>query len=181
MGSMNLCYRTCIRSPLIFSIILIASFYLEYHFIRSNFENTSQELIKRLEKLSHEKQQVRDVLNKVVSEEIADEALKGNIQLGGEERKVTVFFSDIRGFTRMTEKMSPKEVIQFVNGCMAKVSEKIDKFGGVIDKYVGDEVMALFGAPLEKKESALNAIKSAVDTIEDLKAWNSERKKRRVT
>jgi len=124
-----------------------------------------------------EKERVRGVLNKVVSEEIAEEALKGNIQLGGEEKRVTVFFADIRGFTMMTEKMNPKEVIQFVNGCMTKVSDKIDKFGGVIDKYVGDEVMALFGAPIEKKESALNAIKSAIETIESLKAWNNERKK----
>lgn len=124
-----------------------------------------------------EKERVRGVLNKVVSEEIAEEALKGNIQLGGEEKKVTVFFADIRGFTNMTEKMNPKEVIQLVNGCMTKVSEKIDTFGGVIDKYVGDEVMALFGAPIEKKESALNAIKSAVETIKDLRAWNNERKK----
>ncbi|QVL57672.1 MAG: hypothetical protein KFB93_00940 [Simkaniaceae bacterium] len=123
-----------------------------------------------------EKERVRGVLNKVVSEEIAEEALKGNIQLGGEEKKVTVFFADIRGFTNMTEKMNPKEVIQLVNGCMTKVSDKIDTFGGVIDKYVGDEVMALFGAPIEKKESALNAIKSAIETIEDLKAWNIERK-----
>ncbi|MCB1071498.1 MAG: adenylate/guanylate cyclase domain-containing protein [Chlamydiia bacterium] len=124
-----------------------------------------------------EKERVRSVLNKVVSKEIAEEALKGNIQLGGEEKRVTVFFGDIRNFTKMTEKMNPKEVIQFVNGCMTKVSKKIDKFGGVIDKYVGDEVMALFGAPIEKKENALNAIKSALEAIEDLQAWNVERKK----
>lgn len=123
-----------------------------------------------------EKEKVKGVLNKVVSEEIAQEALKGNIQLGGEEKNVTVFFADIRGFTEMTEKMSPKEVIQFINQCMTKVSEKIDKHEGVIDKYVGDEVMALFGAPIEKKESAIHAIQSALEAIEELKRWNEERK-----
>lgn len=123
-----------------------------------------------------EKEKVKGVLNKVVSQEIAEEALKGNIQLGGEEKNVTVFFADIRGFTQMTEKMNPKEVIQFVNGCMTKVSEKIDKYEGVIDKYVGDEVMALFGAPIEKPESAIHAIESGLETIEELKKWNEERK-----
>lgn len=124
-----------------------------------------------------EKEKVKGVLNKVVSQEIAEEALKGNIQLGGEEKNVTVMFADIRGFTKMTEKMNPKEVIQFVNKCMTKVSEKIDKYEGVIDKYVGDEVMALFGAPIEKKESAIHAIESGLETIEVLKQWNEERKK----
>ncbi len=124
-----------------------------------------------------EKERMRGVLNKVVSEEIAEEALKGNIQLGGEETKVTVLFADIRDFSNITEKMDPKEVIQLVNGCMTKVSEKIDKYEGVIDKYVGDEVMALFGAPIKKEDSPLSAIKSALETVEELKAWNVERKK----
>lgn len=125
-----------------------------------------------------EKEKVKGILNKVVSKEIAEEALKGNIQLGGEEKNVTVFFADIRGFTQITEKMNPKEVIQFVNGCMTKVSEKIDKNQGIIDKYVGDEVMALFGAPIEKKESAIHAIQSGLETVEELKEWNKERKEK---
>ncbi|NGX51377.1 MAG: Adenylate cyclase 2 [Chlamydiae bacterium] len=123
-----------------------------------------------------EKERVRGVLNKVVSKEIAEEALKGNIQLGGEEKRVTVFFADIRHFTEMTEKMAPKEVIQLVNGCMTKVSDIIDKHGGVIDKYVGDEVMALFGAPIDLEEGALRAIKCGIDIREALKEWNRERK-----
>ena len=123
-----------------------------------------------------EKERVRGILNKVVSEEIAEEALKGNIQLGGEEKRVTVLFADIRGFSNMTETMDPKEVIQLINTCMTKVSERIDAYEGVIDKYLGDEVMALFGAPIEKPGSALSAIKSAVDMIAEIKTWNQERK-----
>ncbi|MCB1106540.1 MAG: hypothetical protein KDK76_00415 [Chlamydiia bacterium] len=122
-----------------------------------------------------EKERVRGILNKVVSEEIAEEALKGNIQLGGEEKKVTVLFADIRGFSKMTENMAPKEVIQLINTCMTKVSQKIDAHGGVIDKYVGDEVMALFGAPIESAKSALQAIRSAIDMLDEIKKWNTER------
>ncbi len=127
-----------------------------------------------------EKEQVRGILNKVVSEEIAEEALKGNIQLGGEEKYVTVFFADIRDFTRLTENMNPKEVIKVVNCCMTKVSNNIDKYNGVLDKYVGDEVMALFGAPIEKKESAIHAIESAIGTVRELRKWNIKRAKEGV-
>jgi len=122
-----------------------------------------------------EKEKVRGVLNKVVSKEIAEETLKGNVQLGGEEKRATVFFADIRDFTSMTEHMDPKDVIQLINSCMTKISKKIDEYGGVIDKYVGDEVMALFGAPIEKEDSALNAIKCAVDILETFETWNRER------
>ncbi len=122
-----------------------------------------------------EKERVRGVLNKVVSQEIADAILKGDTHLGGEERDVTVFFADIRGFTSLTEKMSPQEVITLLNECMTKVSTVVDKYGGVIDKYVGDEVMALFGAPISKPESCLHAIKCAVEVQAVLKQWNNER------
>ena len=76
----------------------------------------------------------------------------------------------------MTEKMDPKEVIHLINTCMTKVSEKIDAHDGVIDKYVGDEVMALFGAPIEKPKSALQAIQSALDMVDEINKWNLERK-----
>ena len=104
-----------------------------------------------------EKEKVRGVLNKLVSKEIAEETLKGHVQLGGEEKHVTVFFADIRHFTAMTEKMDPKQVIKIVNKCMTKVSNLIDQRGGVIDKYVGDEVMALFGAPIQKENSVMGS------------------------
>lgn len=122
-----------------------------------------------------EKEKVRGVLNKVVSKEIAEQTLRGNIQLGGEERRVTMFFADIRNFTSITEKMDPKDVIQLINNCMTRVSQKIDKYGGVIDKYVGDEIMALFGAPIEKEDGALCAIQCAVDILEDFNIWNATR------
>ncbi len=122
-----------------------------------------------------DKEKVRGVLNKVVSREIAEEILKGSIHLGGEEREVTVLFADIRQFTRLTEKMPPGEVIELLNTCMTKISHAIDEFGGVIDKYVGDEVMALFGAPVAKEDSALKAVQSALTMVQTLSDWNKER------
>jgi len=122
-----------------------------------------------------DKEKVRGVLNKVVSREIAEEILKGNVHLGGEEREVTVLFADIRQFTHLTEKMSPNQVIELLNTCMTKVSHCLDEFGGVIDKYVGDEVMALFGAPVAKEDSAKRAVQSALAVVEILNEWNKER------
>ncbi len=124
-----------------------------------------------------EKEKVKAVLNKVVSQEIAQEILKGNIHLGGEEKKVTILFADIRSFTKMTQNMSPMEVIDLLNGCMTKISYFVDQHGGVIDKYVGDEAMALFGAPVESADSAYKAVISAIGMVEALRKWNEQRTK----
>lgn len=122
-----------------------------------------------------QKEKVESVLNKVVSQEIAEEILKGNVHLGGEEHVVTVLFADIRRFTEMTQKMLPQDVIEMLNTCMTKISNVVDQYGGVIDKYVGDEVMALFGAPIYHEDSALQAVKSAIAMVDVLKIWNEER------
>jgi class 3 adenylate cyclase len=122
-----------------------------------------------------EREKMRSVLNKVVSKEIADEILKGHVQLGGEVREVAVLFADIRNFTRITELLPPQEVITFVNSYMTLMTEIIEEYHGVIDKYVGDEIMALYGAPLPSKCSTLQAILSAMQIVERLKAWNEER------
>ncbi len=122
-----------------------------------------------------EKEKVKAILNKVVSQEIAQEILKGTIHLGGEEKVVTVLFADIRKFTKLTSTMAPHEVIALLNTCMTKISRIIDEHQGVIDKYVGDEVMALFGAPLSHPESALHAVLCALEIKSSLEAWNQER------
>lgn len=122
-----------------------------------------------------EKEKVKGVLNKVVSPEIAQEILKGSIHLGGEEKVVTVLFADIRNFTHMTQHLTPHAVIELLNTCMTRLSFVVDKYHGVIDKYVGDEVMALFGAPLATEQDPLNAILAALDMHLAIAAWNQER------
>ena len=122
-----------------------------------------------------EKEKVRSILNKVVSKEIASEILKKDLNLGGEEKVVTVLFADIRHFTKMTEQMTPTQVVSLVNGCMTLVTEIVEKYQGVIDKYVGDEVMALFGAPLDLDQNAFCAVSSAFDVIKSLDQWNKKR------
>lgn len=122
-----------------------------------------------------DQEKVRAALNKVVSPTIATEILKSGMKLGGEKKRVCIMFADIRGFTRMTENMEPENVIVMLNHCMTKVSHVIDEKGGLIDKYVGDAIMALFGIPQSKSEDPLQAIEAAFEIQNSLSIWNKER------
>ncbi|MBS0626757.1 MAG: adenylate/guanylate cyclase domain-containing protein, partial [Verrucomicrobia bacterium] len=122
-----------------------------------------------------EKEKIKGILNKVVSEEIAKEILQGDVKLGGEERIVSTLFADIRGFTKLTQNMPPQEVIGFLNKCMTKLSDVVEENKGVIDKYMGDGLMALYGAPISYEESPLHAVISGLEMINTLKQWNQER------
>lgn len=121
-----------------------------------------------------DRERIRGVLNKAVSKEVADQILSQGIEVSGEVKEVAVLFADIRNFTGLTEKMAPEEVIGLLNEYMTWVSAIIDGHRGVIDKYIGDEVMALYGAPLPMEHAALQAIATAIQLVERLKEWNRE-------
>lgn len=121
------------------------------------------------------KEQYRGVLDKVVSPEIANELLKGEVVLGGENREVTTLFADITGFTAITEGMEPQAVITLINECMERLGRVIEEAGGVVDKYVGDQVMALFGAPVEQPDHAARAIAAALRMNDELDDLNRQR------
>lgn len=123
-----------------------------------------------------DREKIRDVLDKVVSKEIAKEILRGKVKLGGEKKIVTILFADIRGFTRSTEGVDPQEVIGELNTYMTMMTNIIEQKGGVIDKYIGDAIMALYGAPVEIPEGAARAIETALLMLDKLKVWNQERK-----
>ncbi len=123
-----------------------------------------------------EREKIRGVLNKVVSKDIADEILKTQIHLGGEDRIVTMLFCDIRDFVSITSEMPPQETIGILNECMTKVSRVVEGEGGIIDKYVGDEVMAIFGAPTAHPDHALRAVSTGMLIVETLKKWNISRR-----
>lgn len=106
-----------------------------------------------------EKEKVRSLLGKVVSDQIAEELLRGDtVQLGGEIRTVTVLFTDLRNFTTTCEKMQPGEVLHFLNRYLDQMAKVIEKHGGVIDKFIGDAIMAIFGAPVSLPDHARRAV-----------------------
>jgi adenylate cyclase len=91
--------------------------------------------------------------------------MKGELSLGGETKRVTVFFSDIRSFTAISEKLEPSEVVEFLNDYMTRMVDCVEKTGGVVDKFIGDAVMAVWGAPLSAgspARDAFNCVKAAL-------------------
>jgi len=112
-----------------------------------------------------ERDRMRDVLGKVASPEIAARLLEEKIELGGEERAVTVMFADIRNFTALCERMSPHQSLDLLNRYLACINGVIDRHEGIIDKYTGDGVMALFGAPIARIDDPKRAILAALEII----------------
>lgn len=124
------------------------------------------------------REQYRSVLNKVVSQDVAEELMKGDVELGGENRLVSVLFADIRGFTPMTVGMEPQEVIGLINECMERLSRAVDVEGGVVDKFIGDEIMAVFGAPVAQTDHACRAVRAALRMRSGIQEMNAERAER---
>ncbi|HZX28422.1 MAG TPA: adenylate/guanylate cyclase domain-containing protein [Telluria sp.] len=120
-----------------------------------------------------ERDQVRAVLGKVVSPAIAEELLAQRVDVQGQEREVTVLFSDIRGFTSLCEGRAPREILQMLNAYLGEVSAIVDAHGGVVDKYIGDAVMALFGAPLARPDDPERAVRAALAMLDALPALNA--------
>jgi adenylate cyclase len=88
---------------------------------------------------------------------------------------MTVLFADVRGFTSLTEGMEPQDVIGLLNECMEHLSSAIDAEGGVVDKFIGDEVMAVFGAPVTQPDHARRAVVAALRMRDDVVEMNRRR------
>ena len=99
-------------------------------------------------------------------------------RLGGQRREMTVLFSDIRGFTTVSEKGQPEEIVATLNEYFTRMVEIVFEHKGTLDKFVGDMVMALFGAPLDDPRHAEHAVDAALKMISELNAlnrkWTSE-------
>ena len=121
-----------------------------------------------------ERDRVRDLLGKVVSPAIASELLRKKVTLGGEQREVTVLFSDLRNFTRMSEAIGPEEMLAILNHYFTRMASVVEKHGGVVDKYVGDALMALFGAPVASADDADRALRAALEMTTALDELNQQ-------
>ena len=97
-----------------------------------------------------------------------------SFRLGGVNQKITVLFADIRGFTALSEKANPERIVGLLNKYFTAMSEIIFAYGGTLDKYIGDGLMALFGAPTASPEDSKNALKTAVAMQKRLRTLNEE-------
>lgn len=100
------------------------------------------------------------------------------LKLGGEKKEMTVLFSDIRGFTTLSERMAPEALVKFINSYLTPMTRIVFDEGGTLDKYIGDALMAFWGAPIEQDDHALRACRAAVrflDKLKELKlAWRDQ-------
>ncbi len=98
----------------------------------------------------------------------------GSFRLGGVNQTITVLFADIRGFTSISEKENPEKVVSLLNKFFSAMTDIIFANGGTLDKYIGDGLMALFGAPTATEEDALNSVKAAVTMQKKIRELNPE-------
>ena len=125
-----------------------------------------------------ERRGLKNVFSKYASKEVVSEILKdpGRVKLGGEEKEITIFFSDIRSFTTWSEQTTPKKLVSILNRYFTAMSEEVLNNGGVLDKYIGDAIMAFWGAPIGDPEQADKAITASLSMLEKLKKLNVELK-----
>lgn len=116
------------------------------------------------------KKELRQTFSKYVSPQIVEEILRDpkNLELGGRKTKLTVFFSDVRGFTTISEKLDPRELSDLLNSYLTPMTDLVFKNKGTLDKYMGDAIMAFFGAPLPMEDHAKWACRCALQHIEKL-------------
>jgi adenylate cyclase len=119
---------------------------------------------------------IKSTFKKYVSENIVDELLKNetSLELGGSQNEVCILFCDIRGFTSMSEKMKPNEVVYLLNHYFDAMIEVVFNHNGTLDKIIGDELMVLYGVPLKNENDAQVAVNSAIAMFEALKKFNLE-------
>jgi adenylate cyclase len=134
----------------------------------------------RLAKKIEEDARTRAQFQRLLSPKLVEQLVLGQIQLEkvGELREVTMLFSDIRGFTSMSEKSKATEVVELLNEYYEVMVEILFKFNGTLDKYVGDELIGLFGAPVPMENAAWHAVQCAIEMQLALRDFNDRRAKK---
>jgi adenylate cyclase len=166
----GLFYVDCLSKPYAFSKEELSIFSVIAAEAAISFDNarSHEELARRVV----ERQALERFLSSANVERIL--ASPDEIHLGGENQIATILFSDIRGFTRMSEHMEPQAVVELLNEFFSEMTDLIFESGGTLDKYLGDGIMAVYGAPLPKPDDALRATKTAVEMQRALANLNRE-------
>ena len=127
-----------------------------------------------------EKRRVKQLFGRYVSKDVYAVLMAnpGLARLGGQRREMSVLFSDIRGFTTVTERGQPDEIVRMLNEYFSSMVDLVFKHGGTLDKFVGDMVMALYGAPLDDPDHADHAVQTALAMIAELGRLNARWKER---
>jgi adenylate cyclase len=119
----------------------------------------------------------RAQISRLVPRTLVEQVVKGEliIEKGGRLSEITMLYSDIRGFTAMSEGRPPYEVVNTLNEYFEVMAEVLDRHAGLLDKFVGDEIIGLFGAPIEMEDAPLKAVMCALDMLRSLREFNHTR------
>lgn len=127
-----------------------------------------------------DKRRIRGMFGKYVSPAVVDQILQNPPELGGVDKELTVLFSDIRGFTTLSESMTPQALVNHLNTYLTAMTDCILEYRGTLDKYVGDEIMCFWGAPLPQADHAIMSCKCALKQMQVLhelnEKWPSEKR-----
>jgi class 3 adenylate cyclase len=142
-------------------------------------KRASEALLRLTGQVELRNQMIRQVFGRYLTDEVVEGLLEHpeGLRLGGEKRRITVLFADLRGFTTMAEKLPPEKVVTLINGFLAVMSEVIMDFGGTIDEFLGDAILVLFGAPVQRQDHARAAVACAVQmqlAMEEVNRQNRE-------
>jgi adenylate cyclase len=123
-----------------------------------------------------ERKKIKGAFSYYVSSSVVNEVLKHpeRLKLGGDKKDLSVLFSDIRGFTTISEGLTPEELVNLLNEYLTVMTDVVFKYDGTLDKYMGDAIMAIYGAPLEQQNHPASACHSALEMMEDLKKLNEK-------
>jgi adenylate cyclase len=125
----------------------------------------------------------RERFSRLLSPNVAEKVLSGDmvIQKGGQlVQECTVFNSDIRGFTHMSDGAAPEPLVEMLNEYFELMVETLFKYEGTLDKFMGDGIMALWGAPVVTKDDAVRSVECAIEQMEVLRAYNGRRRERQM-
>ena len=181
--------ETCLVLPLKFYDRVSGAFILLNKSEQQNFNETDVRLMNIIIRTSksvifreRERNSIVSLFEKFVSDKIVREVLEHQDSglLSEQRREITVLFIDLNGFTSITESESPTVVIQQLNQFLTEMTEQVFQYGGTLDKYIGDEIMAIFGSPITLDNHAQRAVECALamqDRMRELsKLWSSQNK-----
>jgi adenylate cyclase len=124
-----------------------------------------------------ERDRIKETFGKYVTPEIRDEILAGRVTLEGQAVEATILFADLRDFTPWVESTEPRQVLRDLNAYFTEMERAITAEGGLVLQFIGDEIEAVFGAPVAAADHAVRAVRAAVDMRARLAAWNAARER----